>query len=286
MVAALVVPGLILRDTGVLTISQRDLEGLTPTAADEIKQRQVFSRDAGQAAPYLFGFLLVGGAILIALGIPRLKRQEESAERRDAMELDKLHREMSPQTVLEREEQLRAEVEEKAESDDAAAAPKAPASPTGPAPGGVSRGSILATQLQTWAKAEADVLERLAEIAPPHYELQSQVKLEGPPSLLLDALFISRNPHLPDIVVEIKFGGKNLARNFRNRMMEAESQLLRYLSRYRRSSVGWLIIYATEEPTAKWKADIAAREAELPEVLKISVVTPDSLASLGLPVES
>ena len=144
-------------------------------------------------------------------------------------------------------------------------------------------------QLQLWSRVEAEILQHLSEIAPPNYDLQSRVKLEGASSsrlLLLDALLISQLDQLPDIVVEIKFAGKNLSKNVGNRMAEAESQLLRYLARYRRDSVGWLILYVIDELDAAKKAEIADRANELTDVLRVSIVTKESLPFLSLPVSS
>jgi hypothetical protein len=131
------------------------------------------------------------------------------------------------------------------------------------------------------------VLARLAEIAPPAYELQSSVTLgraESAAPLSLDALLISQVDQLPDIVVEIKVAGPGLISNIGKRMAQAKGQLLRYLARYRRNSIGWLIFYVSEELTAAERDRIAEYSRELADVLKVSIVTPQSLASLKLPV--
>jgi hypothetical protein len=284
IVAAVVLPGFVLRDTGVLTISRDDLQGFTPTGKQELERRQTISRDAGHVAPFFGGVLLIGGAILIAIGIPRLKRQEKTADEHARAEVDKLHRELRPQTEGEQEERARAEVKEDEEGAQIAV-PASPEEARGSSSTKVGETSRSA-YLEHWIKAESAVLARLAEIAPPNYELRSKVKLEeaeGTRALFLDALLISQVDSLPDIVVEIKSASRGLGRNFGNRMAQAESQLLRYLARYRRDSIGWLIFYTGEELTAGQKDALARRTAELADVLKISIVTPDGLASLGLP---
>lgn len=283
VVAAFVVPGLILRDTGVLTLPREELQEFTPTAKNELERRQAIAHDAGNAAPFLGGALLVGGVLLIAFGIPRLKQQEKTADEHAKAEVDKLHRELSPQTPSEEKERAEAEIE------DQQPRPAAMARPTQRRPP-VDTGRLTprAEQLQLWLKAETEVLTRLNEIARPRYELQSKVKLGDSSSsqlLLLDALLISQIDQLPDIVVEIKFAGPHVSKNIGNRMAEAESQLLRYLSRYRRNSVGWLIFYSEEEPKAAVRERIERRAADLRDLLKVSIVTADSLKSLVLPVD-
>lgn len=282
IIAAFVVPGLILRDTGVLTISRRELSGLTPTARSDLERRQSIDHFAGHWAPYLGGTLLVGGLVLLVVGVPRLRKQEETADAHARAELDKLLDEMKPQTEEEQLKRLEAEFTEKVKT-------------TSTTSSGRQRKAVETVikstnsrQLQQASKAENEVLGRLVEIAPPRYNLQSRVKLEGASSnrlLLLDALLISKTKELPDIVVEIKFAGKKLSRNVDNRMNEAESQLLRYVARYRRNSIGWLIIYMIDELDDDRKKDIEDRASELKDVLKVSVVTRKSLPSLSLPLD-
>lgn len=282
VVAAFVVPGLVLRDTGVLTIPVRELEELTPKAKDELERRQTLARDGGHAAPYVGAAFLAGGLALILIGIPRLRRQERTADEHAKAELDKLLGEMKPQTAKERKQRLEADVGERAKP--AGMGSPAPKQPSEGAAGDMTRSA----QMQRWSKAETEVLQRLAEIASPNYDLQSRVKLEGSSSkrlLLLDALLISKAHHLPDIVVEIKFAGKNLSKNVGNRLAEAESQLLHYLTRYRRRSVGWLILYVIDELDAEGKKAIVDQALELTDVLKVSIVTQESLPSLSLPID-
>ncbi|HVY77029.1 MAG TPA: hypothetical protein VG898_00805 [Solirubrobacterales bacterium] len=281
MIAAFVVPSLILRDTNVLTITRQELRELTPTAKSDLEDRQSISHFAGKWAPYLAGALLLGGLSLIAVGVPRLRRQEETADAHAQAELDKLLGEMKPQTEKEKLERLQADLIDKEKPTGLASPPpKERNAETAIRP-------IDSPQLQRWSKAENEVLNRLVEIAPPRYDLQSRVKLEGASAgqlLLLDALLISKVEQLPDIVVEVKFAGKNLSRNVGNRMAEAESQLLRYLARYRRDSVGWLILYMIDELEADRRREIVERAAELTDILKVSVVTRETLPTLSLPL--
>lgn len=296
VVAAFVVPGLILRDTGVLTISRERIQELTPTASEEVSRRQGIAHDAGRAAPYLGAAFFGLGCLLIALGVPRLKRQEDKDEERSAMELDKLRAELRPQTAEEREERLRDEVEplagqtellaEEAVVDSTGGEKKAEVLPEVEKDVRPPRPELFPPFLRARARAEIDVLARLAEIVPPSYELQTQVKLKGEPALLFDALFISQVDQLPDIVVEIKFAGAALTKNLNNRMMEAESLLLRYTRRFRRQSIGWLIVVAEEGLSAAEQEAIAKVVTKSADVLHVSVVTPDGLDRLVLPVDA
>jgi len=267
IVAAVVVPGLVLRDTGVLAISREDLAQLTPTGKEELERRQGIARDAGKLAPYGGGFLFAAGALLIALGIPRLRRKEQSEDERKQIELDKLRREMRPQSEEEQEERLREDAREEVEE------------PAGQPPP-VSAGRWLSEA----AGAERAVLAQLAKIASPGYDLRSQVALEGMGRrLLLDALLISEVDQLPDIIVEIKYSRAGLA-NLGRRVQVAREQLLRYMEGYRRSSLGWLIVVVAERPSQEQRDALEHRIAESSDALRLSIVTPDDLDQLRLPI--
>jgi len=266
VVAAFVVPGLVLRDTGVLTISRKDLGRLTPTAKAELERRQEIARDAGVAAPYIGLVILLAGASLICLGIPRLKRQEQSDEERRKMELDKLREELRPQSPEERRERLREDVKEDEE---------------GSAPG--SRPPSAGTWLQEAGGAEKAVLARLAEIAPPLYDLESQVVLEGDTRLLLDGLLLSEIDQLADIVVEIKYSrgaGADLGRRVRT----AREQLLHHLASYRRPAIGWLIVVVAETPSNAQAKKLEELVTGTDDNLRLSIVSLADLEQLRLPL--
>lgn len=281
VIAAFAVPGLILRDTGVLTISRQELRELTPTARNELERRQSIAHLAGSGAPYLGGVFLIGGLLLIAIGVPRLRKQEETANAHARAELDKVRREMRTQTDEERDERAEAKIKE-----ERGVVEQAPRS--SPAPAQLqSAQSILADRKRFQIDVEAAVVERLAEILPTDYELQTKVKFESPVGrpLLLDALLISRTDRLPDIVVEIKLGQEPaLLLNMGNRLAQAESQLLRYSTRYRRDSIVWLILYTEDELDAERRKKVEGRAGDLDEIVKLSLVSSDSLDTLTLPV--
>lgn len=281
VIAAFVIPGLILRDTGILTIPRRDLRELTPTARSEVERRQSIAHFAGHLAPYLAGALLVGGVLLIAVGVPRLKEQEETADAHARAELDKLRREMQAQTEEERNQRTEAKIKEEKEVG-------GQVSSRSPTPGASQTPQrYLAGRKQLQISAESAVIGRINEILPAEYELQTKVKFDatvGRP-LLLDALLISRVGRLPDIVVEIKLGSEPaLLRNVGNRLAEAESQLLRYSTRYQRDSIAWLILYTEKELDDDRRKKVESRAGDLDEIIKISVISPDSLDRLTLPI--
>lgn len=267
LIAAFVVPGLILRDTGVLTISRQELRRLTPSAEREVERRQEVARDVGRAAPYIAVFFLVSGGLLMAVGVPRLRRLEQSDDERRRMELEKLRGELRPQSAEEQRERLREEVDE----DETQEAPLS-----------------AEARLRETANAEEAVLARIAEIVPPLYDLESKVVVsDGDRRLFLDGLLISEIDQLPDVVVEVKYVRKGIV-DMARRIREAKAQLLDHLTAYRRTSIGWLIV-VTEGPLPERRREI--EEGIAKEVvpgphlaLRLSIVTLDDLDSLRPPI--
>lgn len=292
VVAAFVLPGLVLRDTDVLTISEGELQEFTPTASDELRRRQGFAQDAGRGAPYVGVGLLGVGLLLIGFGIPRLLRQERNEDERSEMELDKLREELRPQSPRERRDRLTADDEPANGRVGATAPDQKPIPEQGPPPDvqpGQSPGSRSQTYFPQYLRQRAGdelaVLARLSELVPTSYELQTQVKLGGKTPLLLDALFISGRDELPDIVVEIKFAGGSLAKNLKNRIVDAQSLLFEYRQRYRRQTIGWLIVVAEEEPPARSQKAIEETVKASADLMHVSIVTPDALDKLKLPLD-
>lgn len=306
MIAAFVIPGLILRETGILRISQRELSGLTPLARKELKRRQGIDRSAGLAAPYVGILFFILGGVLIVYGAPRLKRQEEADEVRFSVELDKLRSEIKPQSKSERKERLMEDVEEELGLvEDVAEEPGSmedgeeepgckkpgPAAVVGKEPqpsppASLSPRTNVRQLMRRAAEVEKRVLAHLAQIAPPRYELQANVKIAKDPTLLLDGLLVSKVEGLPDIVVEIKSSGRNFRKNARTRINEGVAQLLRYRAQMQRASRGWLII-VVDEVSAPADREFAARlAADFAAYGHVSVITLDDLPDLPLPFDS
>ena len=182
------------------------------------------------------------------------------------MEMDKLRGELRPQSAAERTERLKKEIGEVKEGPQSSRPPSA------------------ATWLQEAASLEKAVLARLAEIAPPLYDLRSQVALEGEGRrLLFDALFISEVEQLPDIVVEIKYS-RGVGANSTKWIQTGKQQLFRYLEGYKRTAIGWLIVVASEKPSQADRSRLQERIAENDNVLWLSIVSPDDLDQLRLPI--
>jgi hypothetical protein len=266
LVAAFVVPGLVLRDTGVLTISRNELAESTPTAAKELKRRQEVATDAGKAAPYAGLIFLVVGGVLIALGVPRLWRQEQSDEERREMELDKLRAELRPQSPEERRERLREDIDggETAEE-------------------GLTSKEPPEALMREAAGAEEAVLSRLTKISPPLYDLRSQVVVDDAGGRLpMDGLLISKIDQLPDIVVEIKYLRRGIV-EWERRIREGRWQLQVALERYERPSLGWLIVVTAEALDHGRQERVEKMFPEPGDGVRLSIVTRDQLDQLSLP---
>lgn len=280
LVAAFVVPALVLRETGVLRISEQELSTLTPLARKEVERRQGVERAAGVAAPYVgVLFLLVGGTLLV-YGVPRLKRKEHADERRFSVELAKLEAEIEPQSEAEREERLKADAEEElAEEIDEAGGTEA--ARTLAEDDSSEQPNDIRGLMQRAAVVERKVLDRLAQIAPPDYVLQANVKVAGGP--LLDGLLISRIPNRPDIVVEIKMMRANIRKNLVNRFNDGLGVLLRYRAEVQRAAIGWLILVIDGEANADERYFAKRRAEEYGAGLRISIITIDELPGMSLP---
>jgi hypothetical protein len=291
VVAAFVLPGLVLRETGVLTISRKDLASYTPTARKELERRQEIAHDAGNAAPVLGAAFLLSGLVLVVLGLPRLRQQEAKAERRSAVEMDKLLAEIRPQSADEREGSVRQEVAEDLGLKLATAAearsdsPGSSADARGAPPASLSRpvGQRLHEDVRRRVEVEELVLKRIAAIRPPLYELRHQVKMEGAPRLLFDALLVSHEPQRPDIVVEIRVTDKWLPSNARNRFNDALGKLTLYENRTGRRAVGWIVFVANQPPRQADEQRIEDLVKGFGGQVQISVLGPEEVESLTFP---
>ncbi len=280
VIAAFLVPGLVLRETGVLRVSKRELARATPLARDELERRQRLSRTAGQIAPYGGIFLFVGGVILIVYGAPRLKRQEEADEVRSSVELDKLRSEIKPQSEQERAERLKADVEEELRPQ---TAPGKPGDGSASGPAATISGQDLQDRVRRAGEIERQVLARVERLLPPAYELKANVKIDGRSALLLDGLLVSKVDQLPDVVIEIKQSGAPRLGNARNRMAEAAAMLMNYRSRVQQDAIGW-VIFVVEGPVGTPDLERLRELArDFAVALHVSVVQEGDLSTLSFP---
>jgi hypothetical protein len=280
LIAAFVVPALVLRETGVLRISEQELSKLTPLARKEVKRRQGIARAAGVAAPYVGVLFFFAGGVLLVYGAPRLKRKEDADEERFLVELVKLRSEIEPQSAGERERRLKEDVEKEI-SEEKQEAATGPANTQTPSSVQSQSRTDVRSRIQRAAIVEQAVLRHLARLAPPNYELQANVKLAS--GLLLDGLLVSKNAHHTDIVVEIKLVGNSLRKNLNNRLNDGVGALLRYRHRVKRAATGWLILVAEDTLSAADRDYVVTRSGEYDTDLWVSIVTPDELPGLSLP---
>jgi hypothetical protein len=285
LIAALVVPGLILNDTGVLHISRRELSGYTTVARAELERRQRIARTAGHVAPFAGILFLVLGGGLIIYGATRLKRQEDASEERSSVELAKLRAEIRPQSEEEHKERLKESVEDELQAE---ALVQSRSSSAVTESGTAKRGS-LREYMSLARDVEQRVLPHLATIAPPDYELRQQIVVGERGSryvLALDGLLVSRVDRLPDIVVEIKLARANVRQNARNRIDEAAAILMRYRAQRSRRAIMWLIIVTTVPVRDEDHSFVAQLASAFRDDMRISLVRIDEIPGLTLPPPS
>jgi hypothetical protein len=274
VVAAFVVPGLVLRDTGVLELSKRELKDASTVARPELERRQQIATDSGHAVLPAGIVLFVFGCGLIGFSLPRLWQQEKRDDERAAFELGKLRREFEPQSEDEKEERIKAEAAEE----------RAASSVADPDPPRVPPGNYFPDEVRERARLELAVLQRIGEIAPASYEFQSQVKTPGSPSLRLDGLLISKIDQHPDIVVEVKVSRLAFYKNLMNRMADQAARLMRYRNRFRRDSIAWLILVTDEPLNARQRAQLDDSVGEFGSEIKVSAITPETIDALSFPI--
>src|SRR5665213_400629 len=283
-VAAFVMPALVLRETGVLTISLHELSGLTSVGRAELLRRQRVERDVARAAPLAGLALLVGGVLLILYGTPGLRRQEQVEQARSSVELDKLRLELRPLNEDERRESLREDVVE-----DMIASATSPVGPLlvperpRPTP---DPESVVGERVRRAREVEDSVLEHIAILAPVHYELHRNVAVADARSRIsLDGLLVSANDIDPDVVIEVKIKLVNtrMPTNPRPGISDAILALNRYRGRLGRPAIAWLI-YVVDTAEESRFSDFTQRYAEdLRKDLVVSVVTSDGISGLEFP---
>ncbi len=130
--------------------------------------------------------------------------------------------------------------------------------------------------------AEEKVLARLVEVAPPGYEVRTQVRLANA-SLKFDAVLLSEVDQLDDVVVEIKYS-QNLRQMIGSRLAQTASTLMRYQSLTGRRSIAWLILVVEETVEGSdFLRTLDRVRKEYGAQLRVSVVKVDDIAALQVP---
>lgn len=300
-IAALVAPGLILRETAVLRVSSEELSGLTNDARKEIERRQHLARTVGILAPYGGAVLLASGLVMIALAIPRLRKQEGVSDQLTAADLRKA---LAPQDPAEREARLARVVQMQVESADRQIGdgadrgeePLEPDTRLAPSADESSThderrareaiGRLAAAGFTRAQDLELRLLRRLAEIQPKVYDLRLQVTLEDAghnDQLTLDALLFTNVEQLPDVVIEIEV---YVATGAIDALPTASRRALgttkRYMRRTGRDAITWLIV--VDDESVHDHDDVVGRVGQLdPDALVVSVLTSSEIDDLHLP---
>jgi hypothetical protein len=291
---AIAVPALILRDSGVLRISQRELSGLTPVARQELERRQRLSRDLGEKAwPLGAGFALVGLALLV-YSLPRLRKQEAKLERRSDLELEQL---LGQQGEAERDEILTREAREEVLASAAASLPDDGSVGETNVGNHIDRGEgepaarvpnpdLMAALEASLAAVKGDVqqiedavLDRLEAIVPRWFRMRRFPRVG---TLRLDALLSSEVDQLPDVVVEVKaLSDRELGPRARDAADRGIALAARYQALTGRSALAWVIVVlSTDAQPALSDAPVGT---DLPDTVEVSVIRRDELDRLTLP---
>jgi hypothetical protein len=300
LLAGFVAPGLILKDTGTLRITQAEIRRLTPVAQGAIEHRQRVDRDAGEYSVWAIPAGIVGGGLLMAFGGAGLYRREGVEERKRSAEVEELEQKIRPQTPEEREEGIRAEAAGLGdETGDFGGRPSGPSEPIfsptpsdvgaprpptrGIGPHGAATGDFErdpATSAEALVRAlgvEDAVVTRLQSIAEPRYKVHSHIVVG---KRRFDALLISQPfNEAPDILVEIKYRHRLAQRaltDFAARVSAARGVVGPH-------AIGWFIQVLDREPGAEHDADELDVDAS-DAVVNVTVIGLQGIFSLGLPV--
>jgi hypothetical protein len=222
----LIGPALILRETSVLRISQKELDGLTQTARNELERRQHLSHTVGLIAPWIGGGVFLFGTGLIILAIPRLRSQEQDEERRTKAEVSKLESELRPKTEEEQRRSMHEDAEELSR----------------PRSADISR-EVLASELR---RTIQELNAQIESIRPRVFRFQSDIALRSDVHhLQLDGLLYSGIDQLHDVVIEHKVAG----RSFSERSGINQAKMLReqYEGATDRAAYIWLVVLVEGE---------------------------------------
>lgn len=238
----------------------------------------------GELAPWAIGVLFVGGVVLIVMGVPGLRKQED-------LERRKLEGELQEQSSAETTARLKAEVAgELGEQFDALLpwSPQTPPPPPAPPPVTERKPTPApdtdeirrqaADRYLRASQVEREVLERLAIVAPPTYEFRDHVRLG---QRRLDAALVSTGDR-PDLLVEIRARRQLTTRDTKT-MSTLDETVVAYEEARGRAARGWLIIVSDERASRTAVAQLMGLEALYEDRVRLTVTSPADLPNLELP---
>jgi hypothetical protein len=313
IVAAFIVPGLILRETDILKLTQVQLNHATPVGRKELERRQRVARDVGEATPWIAGVLFVGGGVLLWYGAPRLRKQEAAQEERQEAELAELRGRIGTQTPEEQEQKLQEEVEAEEldilrelveegtvtskatpSGDEALGGAVGQARDHEPAGGDasgdqpeVASGHRASAERAMHARnVEARVLERVYTLVPSGYEFNVRARIEGEPVVLVDGLLtnMTGGDARPDVLIEVVANLGPTLTSLKRRLDQADLARLRYQERVRSAVVVWLIAVTGPPGVAPLWLE-RGRIGAVPKHVVISLIGEHEIETLQVPPE-
>jgi hypothetical protein len=228
VLAALLGPVFIYREMGPLRVSERELQGLTPTASQILRDRQAHIGDAQGALPWAVTVIALMGIALLYFGARGMRTLSQLEHRAAAATTAEAEARLSPQSKEEQEERIREEVTI------SATAPDPPSSEP------VLRPPIF-ERIQETRGVENEVLDILGRRPSKTFNFRPHTAIRGDlPALLIDGVFTARLTDRPDVLVEIKY------RTSINALRMVTDQVIalatRYEERTNRRATVWLII--------------------------------------------
>jgi hypothetical protein len=207
--AAVLVPWLILRESGALLVTRAELSNLTETGREAIESKQTTIAALLQVWPFLSAALLATGTSLVIVGLVRWRRRQAVLDRVEDLGREKLENEVRQLTPTE--------ITEKLERETAESQP----------PATVPRGDIRAQLLEI----EVIVSEKLGEAFSGTHVVESNVAVRSKSGQAeIDAVVKALVPEGTDLVVEIKYQrylgalfGEWILRTARNRQLYSEA---------------------------------------------------------------
>lgn len=280
VIAAFVVPGWVLRDTGTLKVTQLELTRLTPDARQAIIHRQHVAIDAGEWAPWAIPITLALGVGLIVVGALRLLPQEKVERELASAEKDIAKRRLIEQSPSDVDRHMRQEVAE----DLADAAGPATNEPQ-QAVESIRRAA--ADRYLRSSRIEADTLQRLKVLAQAHgADLREHLYFypQNGTRLGIDALWTSaRGDDRRQITIEIKFPVRAANTDFTDALGQLATLRNAFELTFGTTADGWLIVVA--DTIAPRDIAVAMATADLHDRIYVSVIHPSEIAGLGLPEE-